>query len=337
MHRQVFVGEQSGLHNHNPVWSTDGQWIYFTHGYTDEMDVWRMPSSGGVPERVTQHNAKVSFLAPLDSRTLLYVAPAEDRSGPWLWALDVERKISTGQAPASSNIGPSRPAPMAGASSRRWPIPAPAYGPCHCSDVWPRSATSDRFRCLRFVPWRRDSAGRRCFICQHAGWDRRRVVALSRWKGIRDLEGLRRGARSSRPPYRMTGSASFSHSDGMGNGASPSCRRRALRHGAGRIHRRSKRCRLVAGCAMDRHWRSRRRAGRGIVQSARGWGSPCSAGDRARFESGLVAGRDPDRVCGSASRRTVATVGGATGWFPSRIAASARRAGPRTGPSFSTR
>ena len=91
---QVFVGEQSGLHNHNPVWSTDGQWIYFTHGYTDEMDVWRMPSSGGVPERVTQHNAKVSFLAPLDSRTLLYVAPAEDRSGPWLWALDVERKIS---------------------------------------------------------------------------------------------------------------------------------------------------------------------------------------------------------------------------------------------------
>ena len=92
--RQVFVS-QPGLHNHNPVWSTDGQWIYFTHGYAaDEMDVWRMPSSGGVPERVTQHNAPVSFLAPLDSRTLLYVAPAEDRSGPWLWALDVERKIS---------------------------------------------------------------------------------------------------------------------------------------------------------------------------------------------------------------------------------------------------
>jgi hypothetical protein len=53
-----------------------------------------MPSSGGVRERVTQHNAPVSFLAPLDSRTLLYVAQAADRSGPWLWALDVERKIS---------------------------------------------------------------------------------------------------------------------------------------------------------------------------------------------------------------------------------------------------
>ena len=93
--RQVFVG-QEGEHNHNPVWSTDDKWIYFIHGYaeTDEMDVWRMPASGGVPERVTQHNAAVGFLAALDSRTLLYTAQAEDRSGPWLWALDVERKIS---------------------------------------------------------------------------------------------------------------------------------------------------------------------------------------------------------------------------------------------------
>ena len=197
--RQVFVGEQSGLHNHNPVWSTDGQWIYFTHGYTDEMDVWRMPSSGGVPERVTQHNAKVSFLAPLDSRTLLYVAPAEDRSGPWLWALDVERKIS--------RQGKLRPrAILVRRGQRRWQAHRRDGGQsqrqpmdrAHRSNVWPRSATSDRFRCLRFVPWHRDSAGRRCFICQHAEprrWDRRRVVALSRWKGIRDLEGLRRGPR----------------------------------------------------------------------------------------------------------------------------------------------
>jgi Tol biopolymer transport system component len=36
----------------------------------------------------------VNFLAPLDARTLLYVARAEDWSGPWLWALDVERKVA---------------------------------------------------------------------------------------------------------------------------------------------------------------------------------------------------------------------------------------------------
>ena len=39
-----------------------------------------------------RHGAAITFVAPLDPRTLLYVAPAEDRSGPWLWALDVERQ-----------------------------------------------------------------------------------------------------------------------------------------------------------------------------------------------------------------------------------------------------
>ena len=93
--RQIRV-DQAGLHNHNPVWSTDGQWIYFVHGYaeTDEMDVWRIRPSGGTAERMTERNAAATFLAPLDSRTLLYVARDEDRSGPWLWALDVESKIS---------------------------------------------------------------------------------------------------------------------------------------------------------------------------------------------------------------------------------------------------
>jgi serine/threonine protein kinase/Tol biopolymer transport system component len=91
---EVFVGKK-GEHNHNPVWSTDDKWIYFIKGYpeTDE-DVWRMPASGGEPERVTQYNAAVGSLAWLDSRTLLYTARAEDGSGPWLWALDVERKSS---------------------------------------------------------------------------------------------------------------------------------------------------------------------------------------------------------------------------------------------------
>jgi Tol biopolymer transport system component len=56
------------------------------------MDVWRMRPSGGSPERLTRLHAPVNFLAPLNPRTLLYVARAEDRSGPWLWALDVASK-----------------------------------------------------------------------------------------------------------------------------------------------------------------------------------------------------------------------------------------------------
>ena len=52
--RRIFV-DQKGLHNHNPVWSPDGQWIYFVHGYggPGEMDAWRIRSSGGTPERLT--------------------------------------------------------------------------------------------------------------------------------------------------------------------------------------------------------------------------------------------------------------------------------------------
>ena len=33
----------------------------------------------------------MNYLAALDARTLLYVARAEDRSGPWLWTLDAEQ------------------------------------------------------------------------------------------------------------------------------------------------------------------------------------------------------------------------------------------------------
>ncbi len=93
--RQILV-YQKGVHNHNPVWSPDGQWIYFAHGLepTDAMDVWRVRPSGESAERLTEHGTAVNFMAPLDTRTLLYVARAEDRSGPWLWALDVERKVT---------------------------------------------------------------------------------------------------------------------------------------------------------------------------------------------------------------------------------------------------
>jgi len=87
---------RTGQHTHNPVWSPDGQWLYFVHGPDPfgEMDVWRMRPSGESPEQLTQQNAPVNFLTPLNSRTLLYVARAEDWSGPWLWALDVETRVT---------------------------------------------------------------------------------------------------------------------------------------------------------------------------------------------------------------------------------------------------
>jgi len=87
--------DPAGVHNHNLVWSTDGEWIYFVHGLdvADQMDIWRIRPAGGAAERMTQHRASITFLAPLNAHTVLFVAKAEDRSGPWLWALDVDRKV----------------------------------------------------------------------------------------------------------------------------------------------------------------------------------------------------------------------------------------------------
>ena len=88
-------------HNHNPVWSPDNQWIYFLHGIvrewnpsSDEMDIWRIRAEGGAPERLTHLDAAVTFVATLDSRTLLYIAPAADGSGSWLWSFDTESRTS---------------------------------------------------------------------------------------------------------------------------------------------------------------------------------------------------------------------------------------------------
>jgi serine/threonine protein kinase/Tol biopolymer transport system component len=87
---------ERGMHNHNPVWSADGEWIYFVHGRepTEETNIFRVRPSGGTPEQLTQQRAAVTFLAVIDPGTLFYVARAEDRSGPWLWSFDVERKAT---------------------------------------------------------------------------------------------------------------------------------------------------------------------------------------------------------------------------------------------------
>jgi Tol biopolymer transport system component len=58
------------------------------------MDLWRVRPTGGDPERLTRHNNDVRFPAPIDNRTVLYVTKAEDGSGPYLYAVDVERRQS---------------------------------------------------------------------------------------------------------------------------------------------------------------------------------------------------------------------------------------------------
>jgi Tol biopolymer transport system component len=91
--KQIFV-DKPGVHCHHHVWSPDGRYIYFVRGLPpNELDVWRIPADGGEPERMTHHNSKVGYPAFLDNRTLIYSATAEDGSGFWLYAMDVEQRI----------------------------------------------------------------------------------------------------------------------------------------------------------------------------------------------------------------------------------------------------
>ena len=82
----------AGLHAHFPVWSADGDYVYFVQGSPpDDMDIWRVRSGGGAAERVTHHNSRVSHPVFLDRRTLMYLASDEHGSGPWLHTVDVDR------------------------------------------------------------------------------------------------------------------------------------------------------------------------------------------------------------------------------------------------------
>jgi Tol biopolymer transport system component len=92
--RQIFI-ENPGNHNHYPAWSLDGRFVYFVRGIPSpyDMDMWRIPSTGGTAERLTNHHSRVAYLAFLDEHTLLYTAPRPDGSGSGLYAMDVERRI----------------------------------------------------------------------------------------------------------------------------------------------------------------------------------------------------------------------------------------------------
>jgi len=82
------------VHGHFLLWSRDGRFIYFVKGTpTTDMDIWRIPAQGGPAEQITFHHAWVGYPAWLDARTLIYAATADDGSGRWLYAVDVEHRI----------------------------------------------------------------------------------------------------------------------------------------------------------------------------------------------------------------------------------------------------
>jgi Tol biopolymer transport system component len=105
----------AGLHCHFPLWATDSAFVYFVEGsLPDKLDIWRISPTGGTPERITSHSGRVTHPVLLDRRTLMYLASDPDGSGPWLYSLDVERRI-----PHKLSSGPDRYTSLAASADGR--------------------------------------------------------------------------------------------------------------------------------------------------------------------------------------------------------------------------
>ena len=90
--RRVF-NAPPGVHAHFLSWPPAQPFIYFVQGVVpDAMDIWRIPQDGGDAERITHHNSRVTYPVLLDGRNVLYLATSSDGAGPWLHAVDVERR-----------------------------------------------------------------------------------------------------------------------------------------------------------------------------------------------------------------------------------------------------
>jgi Tol biopolymer transport system component len=84
----------AGVHNHFQVWSRDDAFIYFTQGVPgDHWDLWRIRPNGADLERLTFHNSLVTHPVVLGEHTLLYLATDAQGGGPWLYGIDVRRRV----------------------------------------------------------------------------------------------------------------------------------------------------------------------------------------------------------------------------------------------------
>jgi Tol biopolymer transport system component len=129
--RQIYVG-RPGFHNHFPLWSPDGAFIYFVHGLAlDESDIWRVRPEGGVPERLSFHDTRVTFPTWIGRQLLLYLATDGEGAGPWIYAMNVDRRIprriSTGveeyTSLAASADGRRLVATVARSTAHLWRLP----------------------------------------------------------------------------------------------------------------------------------------------------------------------------------------------------------------------
>jgi Tol biopolymer transport system component len=110
----IFAGP-AGLHCHFPLWAPNDSLVYFVQGsLPDKMNIWRISPTGGVPERITPADGRISFPVLLNQRTLMYLASDPTGSGPWLYSIDTEHRI-----PHRLAFGPDRYTSLAASADGR--------------------------------------------------------------------------------------------------------------------------------------------------------------------------------------------------------------------------
>ena len=317
--RQILKSEP-GLHNHFQVWSKDGRWIYFVRGRpaTREMDLWRISPDGGEPEQLTHVNADIAYPAPIDERTVLFVAHDENGAGPWLWAFDVEtrtsQRVSSGleqyTALAATADGRRLAASVVNSRVNLWSVPITSRM-IEEKEVEAFPLPTVRAQAPRF------GGGSLFYLSSRDGadglWSYRDGQALEIWKGS---EGALQSARSSlsgREQCCVCAEAEREATDARdrrGWNATPSSFERRRCSGRGF---------LVSRRQMDRRRRHRPRWS-GLVQVPRRRrlaGSDCN---RTIPGSCVVSARRPDRVWRHAGVHGHAPAGNASGWHTGEAA-----------------
>ena len=298
------VPAQEKMHNHNPVWSPDGQWIYFARGLdpTEAMDVWRVRPSGGRAgaNHAAAHRGELPGAARLAHAALR--GARRGLVGPVaVGARRGEPESHAGRAWASSSTPRWRPAATAGAWSPPWPTPPPACGACHLATGSPTSAMPSPTRCPRCGRWRRASAETSLFHLSHERGGRRPVAGPGR-AGVPGPEGRRRGA--VRAARRVARRQPRGRGAPKGREAAPGDHVRG-RHGLANAGRRPSTCK--ARPTGRRTAAGSRPAGatgrRGLFKIPVEGGEPVRLVSGQAFNPVVVAQGRPDRVCHGGGRR----------------------------------
>jgi Tol biopolymer transport system component len=151
---EVDVPTEEGYHQHYPMWSLDGEWIFTARGWvtTGAVDLWRVRPNGKDLEQLTHDKRYVGYPTPVDDRTLLYVAQDADGAGPWLWFLDLETKASRRAAlgmehytsVSASADGKRVVATIENSQASLWTVPIREEGESTESDVEPYRLSASR-------------------------------------------------------------------------------------------------------------------------------------------------------------------------------------------------